>query len=172
MKSEIMANEVYRLLESQIGALQEAKAYALAVCEWVGRLFVGVSDNRLEASPYKHVSPAISELLDPQKINPLLQRLETISFLIEQARIPVEVPWTPFGRNMSIRSLKKSPSAHRGAVTLWNAVRGFLSRELHELCPELGLLFDFPDAADNLVDRHWETLRRDLADLARFDCGG
>ena len=84
-----MANEVYRLLESQIGALQEAKAYALAVCEWVGRLFVGVRDNRLEASPYKHVSPAISELLDPQKINPLLQRLETISFLIEQARIIV-----------------------------------------------------------------------------------
>ena len=46
-----------RLLESQIEALQEAKAYALAVCEWVGRLFVGVRDNRLEVGPYRARTP-------------------------------------------------------------------------------------------------------------------
>jgi hypothetical protein len=165
-----MANEVYGVLERQIGALQEAKVYALAVCEWVGRLFVGVRENRLEVLPYKHVSVAISELLDPHKINPLRQRLEAIGFLIEQARIPVEVPVSPFGRNMSVHSMKKSPSAHRGAVTLFDAAHGFLSRKVHELCPELGLLFDSCEAGSILVDRHWEALRRDLADVAQFDC--
>jgi len=165
-----MANELYGLLESQIEALQDARVYALAVCEWVGRLFVGVRDNRLEVGPYRHVLPAISELLDPHKIDSLVKRLETIGFLIEKARIPVEVPVSPSGRNMSIHSMKKSPSAHRGAAMLWNTVHGFLSGKVLELCPELGLALDFRDAASKLVDRHWEALRHDLADVVQFDC--
>jgi hypothetical protein len=166
-----MADKLYGLLESQIAALWDAQVYATAVCEWVGRLFVGIRDDRLEVGPYRPVLPAIGELLDPHRIDLLLKRLETIGFLIEKVRIPVEVPSSgPFGENVSIHPMAKCPSAHRGAVMLWNTVHPFLSHKVFDLFPELGLAFDVRDAACKLVDRHWETLRKDLADVVQFDC--
>jgi hypothetical protein len=165
-----MASEVYGLLESQISALQDARVYARAVCEWVGRLLVGARDNRLEVGSYRHVLPAIANLLDLHRIDVLLKRLETLDFLIEKVRIPVDVPVFSTERKLSVRSMEKCPSAHKGAVNLWNTFNGFLGGKVAELCPELGLALNDREAAGKLVDQHWETLRRDLAGVVQFDC--
>jgi hypothetical protein len=179
-----MADAVYGLLESQIEALQDARVYARAVCEWVGRLLVGARDNRLEVGPYRHVLPAVDDLLDPYRsvlpavadlraphpVGLLVKRLETLDFLIEKVRIPVDVPVFSTERKLSIRSTKKSLSAHGGAVSLWHTFHGFLGDKVQELCPELGLALNFRVAASKLVTQHWEALRRDLADVVQFDC--
>lgn len=162
-----MAEKLWGLQKRQIEALQHAKVEAIAVCEWAGRLFEAVRDNRPGWSCY-----AVEHLLDRRNGDRLSQSLRAVDVFVARASIPVEVPWTPMARTLSVHSMKRIPSAHRGAVTLWTALNGFLFRRLSQLCPEVGLVFDCRHAADNLVDRHWETLRRDLTDVAQFDCEG
>jgi hypothetical protein len=130
----------------------------------------GIS-SRLEVGPYRHVLPAIADLLDVHRIDLLQRRLETLDFFfIERVRIAVDVLVLPSGRKPSIRSMEKNRSAHWGAVTLWNTFNGFLQDKVQELCPELGLALNFRETAGKLVNQHWETLRRELADVVEFDC--
>jgi len=158
-------SELWELEKRQIEALQRAKVEALGICDWVGRLCEAVRDDRPKWSYY-----VIGQLLDHRNGDRLPRCLEVVGFFIDPVRIPVEVPWSPMVRGLTLRSMKKCPSAHAGALTLWNAFHGFLSRKLSELYPEVVVVFDFSQTADMLVDQHWETLRRELSDVAQFDC--
>jgi hypothetical protein len=164
-----MANELYRLQESQITALGEAKWWALTIYGWLHKFFAGLTSNR----PHR-VADAIRGLLGYQDDNyppkALETRLKTIGFFIEQVRIPVEVPWFACGENVSVLS-SSCDSAHEGALRLWDSIRWLLQDEVLRLCPELGLGPSPRDAGVGLMP-HCEDLRRDLGSALEYDLDG
>ncbi len=160
-----MANELFRLQESQIKALGEAKAWALVICGFLRKFFAELRED----CPHQ-VADAIAGLLGYRSDNPLPERLETIGFFINQVGIPVKVPRFVCGKTVSVRSTN-CPSAHEGAVRFWDEIRGFLFHKIGELCPELGLAPAPFDVGVGLMP-HCENLRRGLGEALEYGVDG